>query len=305
MDGTEGRGLLRHLNTMERGSARLLSDRSDPCDPATRPTKMGSRLLLTCLRCFSSSADSHQVEVVSYAPPSDSTSTPTPRPTITSLEQLLPLDQFPAPLTCSEYNSEEIGRCLDQAKNVVLDIIRAEHLPELASSEQAKVYGKVTTAGFCVKTVWTVPQSIGEFLRFIRNFVMRQTWDSNIAESAHVCDLPGSIVVNYQRFKQVLTVSSRDLLVACRYSQLATTALEVSVSIESPAYPVLPDTIRIHMRAGGYYLEKTAEGTKVIAVSEMDFGGMLPAAVVMRMTALAMGKFVKELRGGLSLLSQG
>lgn len=275
------------------------------CELVPRPTKMGSRFLLSCLRCFNSSSEAHQVEVVGYAPPSDSSSTPTPRPTQTSLEQLLPLDPPNPPLSCSEYDAEEIGRRLDQARNVVLDIIRMEHMQELASSDQAKVYGKVTAAGFCLKTIWTVPQSIGEVMRFIRNFVLRQSWDSNIAECAHVCDLPGNIVVNYQRFKQVLTVSSRDLLVACRSSQAAATTLEVSVSIESPSYPVFPDIIRINMRAGGYYLEKTADGTKMTALSEMNFGGMLPAAVIMRMTALGMGKFVKEMRSGLNLHSQG
>lgn len=262
---------------------------------------MGSRLLFHCLRCFNSSSEAQQVEVVAYVPPSDS-SPPSSRPSNFSLEQLLPSDSPPV----SDISPSDVEFRLNHAQGIVMDIVRMESLPELTSNEVVKVHGKVTTAGFCMKTVWMVPQSIGEFLRFIRNFPLRSSWDSNIAESVKICELAGDVMVNYQRFKSVLTVSARDLLIAVRATQLnASTTVDVSVSIESPAYPPQSDIIRIYMRAGGYYLEKTADGTRVTAISEMNFGGMMPAAMVMRMSALAMGKFAKEMKAALSLHSQG
>jgi hypothetical protein len=105
----------------------------------------------------------------------------------------------------------------------------------------------------------------------------------------------------YQRYKKVLTVSPRDMLLAIKTFPLNNAVVDVAVSIDLPERPVAEGVVRAKVHMGGFFAESRAEGgTRVIAATEIDFGGVIPRAMMLRMSAMAMPTYIRRLMEGVT-----
>ena len=170
----------------------------------------------------------------------------------------------------------------------------------LINTEEFKVYGRETARGLLLKTEWRVPYTPQVYVDFIKNFEKRKEWDKNVDEYRKVCYLSEDVSVNYQRYKKVMVVSARELLVACKSMRKEGGWIDVSCSVTSPAFPIKDSIVRAHLHLGGYHVAPTPAGSSIVAVSEMDFGGSLPRSAMKKITAVGLLMFTKSLSAALA-----
>lgn len=198
-----------------------------------------------------------------------------------------------------DLDEETVEKRLESALNEALALLVDPTLALCVDKDGVKVWGKVTSRGYQLRTQWQCSTNKEKFIKFVRNFTIRPKWDSNVQESRVLSRLLGTAVV-YQQYKKVFAVSSRDLLLACKTYTQENALVEVSTSVESPFYPAKDPVIRAKLYTGGYFVEEVDESTtEVTAFSEMDFGGVLPHAAMMRMSSLAMPAFAKSINTAL------
>jgi hypothetical protein len=53
------------------------------------------------------------------------------------------------------------------------------------------------------------------------------------------------------------------------------------------------------MHVGGHLLRPVGQDWQVVSVSELDFGGALPVALLVRMSAMAMPGYIKAMQSAL------
>ena len=199
-----------------------------------------------------------------------------------------------------DLDGETVEKRLEKALKEALEIIEDPDLPICVEKEGVKVWGKVSSRGYQLRTKWKCAASKEKFIKFVRNFAIRTQWDRNVQESRVVSRLPANATILYQQYKKVFAVSSRDILLACKTYAQEKALIEVSTSVESPAYPPRDPVIRAKVYTGGYYVEEVdAETTEVTAFSEMDFGGVLPHAAMLKMSGLAMPAFARSINTAL------
>lgn len=186
---------------------------------------------------------------------------------------------------------------LDKAFEAVLKVIKAKDLDLLLSNADLRVYGRLTPRGYFIKTVWQTPLPPDTVMRFIRKYEERPTWDPNLTACSLLSAVNGVSFV-YQRYKKVLTVSPRDMVLGIKTYTLKDAMIDVAVSMDLPEYPVYEEAVRAQVYMGGFYAETTRDGTRVIAATEIDFGGVIPKVMMMRMSAMAMPTYIKRLMAG-------
>jgi len=199
-----------------------------------------------------------------------------------------------------ELDWETVEKRLESALNEALAILEDPSLTLCVDKDGVKVWGKVTSRGYQLRTKWQCTASKEKFIKFVRNFGNRPKWDSNVQESRVLSRLSASTAIVYQQYKKVFAVSSRDILLACKTYTQENGLIEVSTSVESQAFPARDPVIRAKVYTGGYLVEEgDGSATEVTAFSEMDFGGVLPQAAMMRMSGLAMPAFARSINAAL------
>jgi hypothetical protein len=204
------------------------------------------------------------------------------------------------PREAKEIEGFSIGVVLDklsQSRKKFLEILHSDEGLELkVSKNTVNVWARETPDGFILKAVWKVPYFSEVYMPYLRDNSQKMSWDSNLEETRLICNLSSDISVSYQRYKKVTPVSSRDFIIASKLERLPGSLLNISASVESPLYPTNSVAVRARLLFGGYYLETIGEDeqsniTRVVSISETDFGGNLPKSLVKSMAAVKMSTF--------------
>ena len=178
------------------------------------------------------------------------------------------------------------------------DVITApvEDDPELelvVNKDGCKVFSKTISEGFVLRSEWPIKFPPQVYLDFLCNMELRKSWDKNIAEMCLVEQINPEISITYQSYKKILTMSPRDLVLACKRFKNDQALVDVCSSIDFPACPLKPDHVRATIFLGGYYVVPTSEGSLVTSYTEGSFGGVIPRALVKKFSATNIPTFVK------------
>lgn len=197
-----------------------------------------------------------------------------------------------------DHSSTTVLEALDRAYRAVVDIVNREDLDTLVETADVRVCGKISERGYYIRTVWETAVGKDKVMEFFRRAELKPTWDVNM-ESCRVIS-QGDYTVIYQLYKKVVAVSPRDMVLASKAYAHGQTLMEVSTSIDTPECPLRENVIRAKVHVGGFSAETTENGlTRVVLVTEIDFGGVIPKSVMLRMSAMNMPAFVKNLSQGL------
>ena len=209
-----------------------------------------------------------------------------------------------SPVTAKEWNLGHINKALSDALSQLLAVAEdSEAIPILVNKPEVQVYGKDSGRGFLTKTCWTLPYSSRQFIDFLNQDSLRCTWDSNVESRSELAQLPNSVRVFYERYKKVALVSQRDVVIASASHKSGDVWTVVSTSINSE-YPSEHGALRATMYVGGHVIKEVESGCEVVSVSEMDFRGALPVALLVKMSAMAMPGYVKSLQSALEKYTQ-
>lgn len=253
---------------------------------------MGKKLSRCCIRCFQSDFELESTQQ-SLLLPVSSQSPPSSPPTIELETFAEPVLSFP-PLSK-----------LQQAYEAVMKVVHAKGLEPIVSNPGLQVFGRTCERGYFIKTVWETAVPRDQVMDFIRKYEERPAWDPNLTECSLISYTNGVSLV-YQRYKKVLTVSPRDMLLAIKTFPLSNAVVDVAVSIDLPDRPVAEGVVRAQVHMGGFFAETTDSGcTRVIAATEIDFGGVIPRAMMLRMSAMAMPNYIKRLMDGVKRHVEG
>lgn len=243
---------------------------------------MGKKLSRCCVHCFQSDLELESTQQALLFPvsPQSQSSPPT-----------IELEAFAEPAFAPQSK-------LQQAYEAVMKVIYSKDLETIVNSTGLHVYGRTCERGYFVKTVWETAFHRDQVMDFIRKYEERPTWDPNLVECSLLSCRNGVSLV-YQRYKKVLTVSPRDMILAIKTFGLSNAVVDVAVSIDLPDRPVAEGVVRAQVHMGGFFATSTLSGlTRVIAVTEIDFGGVIPRAMMLRMSAMAMPNYIKRLMEG-------
>lgn len=193
-----------------------------------------------------------------------------------------------------DHSSTTVLELLDRAHKAVLELVGREDLDTLVETAEVRVCGKVSERGYYLRTVWETVVGKEKVMEFFRRVDLRPTWDVHM-ESCRIVS-QGEYTVTYQLYKKVVAVSPRDMVLASKAYDQTQSLLEVSTSIDIPDCPPRVNVIRARVFAGGFRTETTEMGlTRVVLMTEIDFGGVIPKSVMLRMSAMNMPAFVKNL----------
>jgi len=173
-----------------------------------------------------------------------------------------------------------------------------DSIPLLVNKPEVQVYGKDSGRGFLTKTSWTLAQSPAQFLAFLRESDLRCKWDSNVEQCCALAQLPDQVTVSYERYKKVALVSQRDVVIASMTQRCGDAWAVVSTSVSS-SHPTTSGVLRATMHVGGHWIKPLEQGCEVVSVSELDFGGALPVALLVKMSAMAMPGYIKAMQSAL------
>lgn len=152
----------------------------------------------------------------------------------------------------------------------------------IIDKENCKVYSREANDGYIIKYTWNVQYSPQEFMDFMDKAELRKTWDSNI-DTINVLGFynPKESIV-YTKYKKFLTFDPRDTLAFCKSTTINGNLAEVTLSVESEAYPKGEKSVRVILYCAGLYAESIdpddqGNKTKITCLSHMDVG--LPKAL--------------------------
>lgn len=190
---------------------------------------------------------------------------------------------------------------LNESRTMFMRQLKSDAGLELkVNKSNVNVWTMETSNGFVLKSVWKVPYAAEVYMDYLRDITQKVNWDNNLEEGKLLCHLSSDVSICYQRYKRVIPVSPRDFIIASKLEHLQGSLLDISTSVESPVYP--PDSVIVRARLiyGGYYIEpiqrdEDSNITKVVSISETDFGGNLPKSMVKSMAAIKMSTFVTQI----------
>jgi len=204
--------------------------------------------------------------------------------------------------------SEEDQRCVSHINNTLdafFGIIRTPVTsdPELSlvsNKDNLIIHSKDTPRGFLLRSEWLMEFEPSEFIQFLGDVSVRPSWDKKMESVTQVKSIMSEYGVYYQKYKKIMLLAQRDVLYVSKTFQLGTAWVDICSSVELPEFP--PDengTVRMRLFLGGYYAEPLAEPvgvlkTKVMCVSECDFGGAVPRAIVKKVSEITIPSYVKE-----------
>ena len=161
-----------------------------------------------------------------------------------------------------------------------------------------RVFTKESTNGCIVRAEWTVPFSPKTYMDFLGDTGKRKQWDTNIEEVKIVELLDKHVTLSYLRYKKILTLSQRDLVLVSKKFELGSGFVDAFCSVDASACPLVPGFVRANVYTGGYFLEDLSQGsnvplTKVVSYSEGSCG--IPKGLLRRISAANVPKLVKQM----------
>jgi len=191
--------------------------------------------------------------------------------------------------------NENLSEALAQLLAIAED---SESIPLIVNKPEVQVYGKDSGRGFLTKTCWTLTHSPAQFLAFLKQSDLRCKWDSNVDQCCSLAQFPNQISISYERYKKVALVSQRDVVIASVTQRCGEGWAVVCTSV-SNSHPTTSGVLRATMHVGGHLLRPVGQDWQVVSVSELDFGGALPVALLVRMSAMAMPGYIKAMQSAL------
>lgn len=191
--------------------------------------------------------------------------------------------------------SQGLSEALTQLQAIAED---KDSIPLLVNKPEVQVYGKDSGRGFLTKTCWTLAQPPAQFLAFLSQSDLRSKWDSNVDQCYPLVQLPNQVTVSYERYKKVALVSQRDVVIASLTQCCGDAWAIVSTSVSS-SHPTTSGVLRATMHVGGHWIQPSEQGWEVVSVSELNFGGALPVALLVKMSAMAMPGYIKAMQSAL------
>ena len=101
------------------------------------------------------------------------------------------------------------------------------------------------------------------------------------------------------KFKKVLGVSQRDLLIITKESEVSGGILVVSTSYNHHEYPEMPGVTRIQIDLAGYLLKDTDSGSEVFTVTQANFGGIVPHKAMKAIVAATIPRFHSDMQAAM------
>ena len=249
---------------------------------------MGKSLSLLCTECFN---PERQDDYIALAAPPESRMVKIDKKQ--SQEELKVTENHP--------NQDYFFHLIENACIDFLSHIRSEFqeegFVESLNKPGMHVISKETEKGYALKSEYTLDCSPNDIIELMLDTLNRKSWDSTIERIEDVLILPDQTTVTYIKYKGMLMVSSRDVLLVNRVMKAQNGLIFVSTSCELPSHPIKPDTVRATVEVSGYYVEPTPEGkSKVIGYTLGEAGGKLPKALVKTATVTSLPTFLKSLQ---------
>ncbi|OMJ74574.1 hypothetical protein SteCoe_26473 [Stentor coeruleus] len=153
-----------------------------------------------------------------------------------------------------------------------------------------KTYGQDCNNGFLLKSSFFSEADPETFLSYLTDTGTRQKWDKNIEKITKVALAP-HIDMIYTRFTKFFAISQRDLLTITRCYKDDSGYFLISTSYENQEFPVDQNIMRIQIFIAGYFIQSLNGGSKVFAVTQGNFGGILPQKAMRTTVAMSFHKF--------------
>ena len=208
--------------------------------------------------------------------------------------------------------SEEDQRLVSQVNNSVDLFFTLINTPATADpaleliveKQHLRVYGKDTPRGFLLRSEWLMPYRPSEFISFLGDVELRLTWDRKMESVRCLRSILGEYGVYYQTYRKIMLLAQRDLLYVSKTFQSGDAWVDICTSVDLAEVPGTKDVVRMRLFLGGYFAEPlpVPEGdliSRVVCVSECDFGGSVPRAIVKKVSAITIPSYVKEIEDAL------
>ena len=192
---------------------------------------------------------------------------------------------------------EQLLTSIDEKAELFYEIVRAPasadaDLDLVVERDGCKVYSKTIKDGFALRSEWTAAFPPKVYLDFLCDIQHRKSWDKHLAQAELVEQLTADVTVYYQAYHKVVTISGRDLVLACKKFTRGGAWVDACCSVDLPTCPPKEDFVRASVALGGYFIEETEGGCRVVCYTEGSLGGALPQALVKKFSAINVPRFV-------------
>lgn len=175
-----------------------------------------------------------------------------------------------------------------------------EGFSETLKKENIRVSSKETELGYILKSEIFIDFTPNEIIDLILDIKNRKTWDDNVEKIELVLTLPEDTTITYVKYKKLLVIASRDVVLLNKAMRAHNGLVFVSTSCEVDEYPVTDAAVRAQISLSGYYLEPVSPSkTKIVSYTIADVGGSIPKALVKTAAATALPRFIKNMERGL------
>ena len=108
-------------------------------------------------------------------------------------------------------------------------------------------------------------------------------------------EIGSGIILTYTRFKKILGVSQRDMVIISKEIEFDGGIMLVSTSYEHENFPEFQGITRIKIELAGYYLKEDKEHTSVFTITQANFGGIIPHKMMKNTVATTIPRFHNNL----------
>ena len=174
----------------------------------------------------------------------------------------------------------------------------------IVEKENVRVYGRDTSRGFLLRSEWLIAYEPQVFIQFLGDVDLRLKWDKKMESVHRLKTIPPAYGVYYQTYKKIMLLAQRDLLYVSKTFQAGQAWVDVCTSIDLDEVGEKKDIVRMKLYLGGYYVESLQPAVgrmvaRVVCVSECDFGGSVPKAIVKKVSAITIPSYIREVEEAL------
>jgi hypothetical protein len=256
---------------------------------------MGKNISRLCFECFQPEDQDHYIPLVD-------TSDPRPRPPVKkpSYEELKIQENHP--------QQDYFFRLIEDACIEFLSHIRCEFheagFVEALKKPNILVLSKENEKGYALKSEYFIECTPDDIIHLMLDTKNRKTWDSTVEIIEDVAILPEETSVTYIKYKGMMMISPRDVLVVNRVMKAQNGLIFVSTSCKLDSHPENSGIVRANVDVSGYYVEPAPENkSHIIGYTLGEAGGKLPKALVKTATVTALPSFIKSIQTAVKKLS--
>lgn len=205
------------------------------------------------------------------------------------------------PLMVGGFHRPSVFTALAKAEEAFLGMLAVDPATDptytrLLDKDGVMVFSKDTPTGYAIRSQWRTSTNPGELLQSINNPDARKSWDSHINRMEQVATFDSTTKVLLIEYKKQFPVSARDLLIVCKTTtNQAEDWLDISCSVVSDHFPPSSDVVRAVLVLGGYSFQRDGTEWQVRSVTDLQFGGSVPKALVKQISAASVPNFVQNL----------